>query len=210
MPMYRPMFPKTRSRRRFNCSQHLLLTALFAFFLAGCQTAMSAQSLSSDVTATNAWPLQFKRHGFDAFCYNTQACTVIYSDLDLTPEDKQRPSGAPPAGDYRAKWGKASHIGINNFPGPAVVKWTSADGQAHEARVDIAEIFKDERVLHQVKQADYPEGSFGGSVDIFLEVNDRTLTVFSKAHVPTKTEQVPGNKYSFHRNDLIQAWSKTY
>jgi hypothetical protein len=28
--------------------------------------------------------------------------------------------------------------------------------------------------------------------------------------VPTKTEQVPGNKYSFHRNDLLQAWSKTY
>lgn len=171
---------------------------------------MSAQALPGDVSAANAWPLHFRRHGFDAFCYNTQACTVVYNEMDLTPGNGQRRSGPPPAGDYRARWGRASHIGINNFPGPATVKWISADGQAHQARVEIAEIFQDERVLHHVKQADYPEGSFGGSVDIFLEINDRTLTVFSKAHVPTKTEQVPGNKYSFHRSDLIQAWSRTY
>lgn len=208
--MYSPLSTQTPSRPPARRASTMVLIALSVFFLAGCQTAMSAQMQTNDASATNAWPLHFKRHGFDAFCYNTASCTVIYNQLDLTPEDKQRPSGAPPSGDYRAKWGKASHIGINNFPEPAIVKWTSVDGQSHEASVDIAQIFKDERVLHHVKQEDYPDGSFGGSVDIFLEVNDRTLTVFSKAHVPTKSEQVPGNKYSFHRNDLIEAWSKTY
>ena len=49
-----------------------------------------------------------------------------------------------------------------------------------------------------------------GNPDILLEVNDRTINVYMRAFVPTRELQIPGNKYSRFRDDLILAWSKTY
>ncbi|MDM0052216.1 hypothetical protein [Variovorax sp. J22R115] len=45
---------------------------------------------------------------------------------------------------------------------------------------------------------------------IILEVNDRTINVYMRAHISTKELQVPGNRYSDFRNDLIKAFSQTY
>ncbi len=74
--------------------------------------------------------------------------------------------------------------------------------------VDIASIFRDQRVLHHV-----PNGAVDGDIGdpgIILEVNDRTINVYMKAFVPTRVPQIPGNEYSRFRDDLILAWSKTY
>ena len=49
-----------------------------------------------------------------------------------------------------------------------------------------------------------------GDPDIILEVNDRTINVYMRAFVPTRELQIPGNKYSGFRDDLILAWSRTY
>ncbi len=81
-------------------------------------------------------------------------------------------------------------------------------------KVDIGAIFKGERVLYHVPESEirdgiFPQGLVAGP-SIFLEVNDRTINVYMQALIPTKTEQIPGNKYSDAREDVILAWTRTY
>jgi hypothetical protein len=89
------------------------------------------------------------------------------------------------------------------------------DGVSHEADIDIGAIFKDELVRYSVANDEIPEGAFPGpgpatDPSIFLEVNDRTINVFTRSFIPTKKEQIPGNKYSDSRQDLILVWTRTY
>ncbi|WP_266156470.1 hypothetical protein [Dyella silvatica] len=162
---------------------------------------------------TNAVPLRFMAHNFAAHCYNTQSCSVVYDNHQFTRPYEDNPSGAPDGPDYQRRWGTASYLGVSNFPSPAEVRWTSHDGVAHEAKVDIGDIFKSELIWHGVPKADmadFYEGPVAGVPNVFLEVNDRTINAYMKMLVPTKTEQIPGNKYSYGRNDLFLAWSHTY
>lgn len=168
-----------------------------------------AETMPNQSTSAQ-WPLRFKRHAFDAFCYNTQRCSVLYNGMNVTAMDVDQPSAAPPSTNYRERWPRASVLGIQNFPPPAQVRWTALDGTQHQAQVDIAALFGDELVRHHVSRDDYAEGSFGGSVDIVLEVNDHTLSVFTRAFLATKQEQIPGNPRSHFRNDLIEVWHQDY
>lgn len=161
-------------------------------------------------TASHMFPLRFKTHGFEAYCYNTRECTVVYYDHNFTRPDASALSAPPSSPDYRDHWNPATRSGIGNFPPPAEVRWTSLDGVAHKTAVDIGAIFKDERVLYRVPDSEIPENSWGGDPSIFLEVNDRTINVYMQAFIATKTEQIPGNKDSDFRDDVILAWSHTY
>lgn len=176
---------------------------------------MSTQAATaSSQHAGNSLPLRFKQHSFEAYCYNTQDCSVVYNGDELTRYAAGKASPPPPSTDYRERtWGGAPVIGIRNFPPPAQVSWTSKDGAAHEAAVDIGSIFKDELVLHQVPDGEIPDGTFNGPAgepEIVLEVNDRTISVYMKMFIPTKSAQIAGNPNSFFRDDIVKAWSKTY
>ena len=176
--------------------------------------------MSADATAhiqppapTEAVPLRFKTHNFAAHCYNTEHCSVVYDDYDFTRPYHDTPAPAPQGADYKKHWAKASYLGVHNFPAPAAVRWTSKDGTAHEAQVNIADIFKNELIWHDVAKADmanFYEGPVAGSPDIVLEVNDRTINVYNGMLIPTRSEQIPGNKYSYSRNDLFLVWTQTY
>ena len=167
---------------------------------------------SGEHPATSSmFPLTFVDHAFQVFCYNTIRCRVIYNDYDFSPyKADEQPSPPPSSPNYRDDWPFASNLGIRNFPPPAEVRWISLDGAVHEAKVDIGVIFKDRRVLYRVPDAEIPDRSWGGSPGIFLEVNDRTINVYMKAFIATKTEQIPGNKNSDFRDDVILAWSHSY
>jgi hypothetical protein len=191
--------------------------AIFLLLTTGCQSVMSSPSDKSAEhhAASNVFPLRFKIHAFAAHCYNTIRCRVIYSNFDFGPyKTEEQPSPPPPSPDYRDRWALASYAGIRNFPPPAEVKWTSLDGATHEAKVDIGVIFKNERVLYKVPDSEIPDGMFpqGLIIDpgIILEVNDRTINVYMQALIPTKAEQISGNKYSDVREDVLLAWSHTY
>lgn len=161
--------------------------------------------------SSSMFPLTFADHDFQVFCYNTKRCRVVYNNFNFSPNlAETEPSAPPPSADYRDHWPFASYLGIRNFPPPAEVSWVSLDGAAHEAKVDVAAIFKDERVLHRVPDADIPDHSWGGEPGIFLEVNDRTINVYMKAFIATKTQQIPGNKNSYGRDDVVLAWTQTY
>lgn len=185
---------------------------VFLLLTTGCQSAMSTQPDKPQGDATSSmFPLKFYKHSFDVFCYNTLRCHVIYDNRNLTPyKADERASGPPPSPDYRARWGLAGFGGFRNFPPPAEVTWTSLDGAEHEAKVDIGAIFKDQRVLYRVPDSEIPDKSWGDDPSIHLEINDRTINVFMQAFIATKTEQIPGNKYSYGRTDVILAWTHTY
>src|SRR6185437_2485301 len=170
--------------RRLQASRAAALAALLLSLTTGCQPAMSTQPDKPQGEATSSmFPLKFYKHSFDVFCYNTLRCHVIYDNRNLTPyKADDRPSGPP----------------------------TSPDGTEHEAKVDIGAIFKDQRVLYRVPDSEIPDKSWGDDPSIHLEINDRTINVYMRAYIVTKTEQIPGNPHSYHRTDTILAWTRTY
>lgn len=191
----------------------ILSAATVLLLMTGCHPAMSTQSDNADQHRGEPpmFPLTFVDHDFEVHCYNTLRCRVIYNDSNFSPyKAEKEPSPPPPSADYRDHWRFASNLGIRNFPPPAEVSWTSLDGIEHEAKVDIGAIFKDQRVLYKVPDSEIPDRSWGGEPGIILEVNGRTLSVFMKAFIATKTEQIPGNRDSDFRADVIQAWTHTY
>jgi len=189
--------------------------AVFLCMLTGCQPAMSKPSDPSTAlrpgdVVRNKFPLRFEDHSFEAYCYNTVGCRVSYGNVVFGVEHGDERSPAPRDAGYRRNW-NATVVGLRNFPPPAVVTWKSVDGSPHEASVDIGAIFRDQEILHPVPESEIPEGAgYGISPDIFLEVNDRTISVYMQAMIPTRQLQVPTNKESNFRNDLVLAWSRTY
>ncbi len=191
-----------------------------ALLLAGCQPSMSAPTLPDrdgpqgiDETYTDRaseWPLRFRAHKFRATCYSTYGCRVHYGRYypGDDPEDVLQMSSDEVPGypeNLRASWGP-----IENFPSPAKVTWRSRDGQSHQAEVDIADIFKDQLIRHNLSRG---EISTEGSLplpEIILEVNDRTINVYMRATIFTKQVQIPGNRLSNQRRDLIKVYSRTY
>ncbi len=201
------------STLRSRCSGHAQAAALLLLALAGCQPAMStppSQPAGHLTIVPNEFPLRFKWHNFEAHCYNTIGCSVFYAGIYQVRRQPDELS-APPIAQYKTNWGGAPHVGIDNFPPPAIVKWRSLDGQPHEAEVDIGAIFKNQKILHHVPEADIPEGwAHDLDANIYLEVNDRVINVYMQAHIATKQQQEPGNPYSDYRNELVLAWSHSY
>lgn len=158
-----------------------------------------------------AWPLRFDKHTFSARCLDTVSCDVVYDGVHHG-SDTPTPSAAYYGPDYLKDW-NGGHGGIRNFPPPAKVVWTSKDGVAHEAEIDIGQIFADGLVRHYVPReevADVPNGQISVNPAILLEVNDRTLRVYMKAFVPTRHLQTPGNPLSAVRRDLVLVKTYTY
>jgi len=204
-----------RSGRASQVAGHrtLVLAATIVMVGAGCQSGVTARrgnhlDVGRDSSASNE-PLTFKRHNFGAFCYSTYGCHVTYNGFTHVsePDDVLQPSSTSLGEKYPANL-DASYLSIGNFPEPASVAWKSKDGVEHSAFVDIASIFWDRYVLHHVPKRDV--GGDIGDPGIILEVNDRTINVYMKVFVPTREPQVPGNKHSYFRDDLILAWSKVY
>ena len=71
-------------------------------------------------------------------------------------------------------------------------------------------LFKDQLVRHNVSREQIPEDASIGFTHIVLEVNDRTVNVYTRTMIPTKDAQIPGNRFSYSRNDLIRVYSHTY
>ena len=200
-----------------------ILMAAIGLALAACasstpfakEASMSATAATSSglMMPAKEWPLRFKSHSFSVATYDTYDAKVIYAGLVQVKQDSDdlQPSSAGYGPNYQRGW-SGGHGLIRNFPPPAIVTWRSKDGQAHKAEIDIGEIFKDERILHNVSReemADLPNGEFQGEPSITLEVNDRTIRVWMRAMIFLKKRvEVAGVMRADFQDDLILA--KTY
>jgi hypothetical protein len=155
-------------------------------------------------------PIPFDRHKFGLACYDTYDCNVRYAGRKIGgyPDDVLQPASATVEG-YPNVMGGAYNL--RNFPLPAEVSWRDKDGNPHEAKVDIAAIFKDQVVMHKVPQEQLPP-ILTANIDpeIILEVNDRTINVWMRGRVSTKELQIPGNIHSRFRDDMMLAYTLTY
>ena len=196
-----------------------ILAALVAasLLMTGCQGRAMDRAEAGTGTPSRTdntvadWPLKFVQHNFGVRCYSTYGCRVDYNghrQIDR-PDDELRPS-LENAHPDALKNASASYLGVMNFPEPAKVSWRSRDGEQHEAEVDIGEIFRDGLILHEVPKDDIPEGVSILNPDIILVVNDRTINVYMRARIPTKSLRTLGNPNSDYRKDLLVAWSRTY
>ncbi|TWT19343.1 hypothetical protein FQY83_13385 [Luteimonas marina] len=196
-----------------------IMAAVMAASLAttGCQgMAMTTQDVASQGAArpdntVADWPLKFVQHNFGAFSHSTYGCVVDYNGFRhlSEPDDVLQPAVEDVHPDSRGNM-PSGYIGVMNFPAPARVRWRSKDGSAHEVEVDIAAIFRDQLILHEVPREDVAEGVSILNPDILLEVDDRTINVHMRARIPTKSLRTPGNPHSDFRRDLVLAWSRTY
>ncbi|WP_460830665.1 hypothetical protein [Lysobacter humi (ex Lee et al. 2017)] len=156
------------------------------------------------------WPLKFKFHYFGAHCFDTQACQILYRGFQ-----HGNPSPSPPIASFGRPLDKLLSAGrgpIPNFPPPAQVRWRSRSGTPLEADVDFAQIFEDELIRHRLRKEEMPEATLASdhAPAIILEVNDRTINVYMRAHLSTRELQIPGNRHSDFRDDLIKVFSRTY
>lgn len=195
----------------------LFVIAAFLLATQGCSSAMTAptdhmsSSASSSDDFTNTvkdWPLRFLRHDFTARCFDTQSCNVLYAGM---PHGSDEPTPSWQSTGFRHEdFFQSVHVSIPNFPPPAVLDWVSKDGTSHHATVDMAEIFRDRLIRHNVPKEEIMEGASVDNPTIALEIDDRTVNVYMLAFIPTKHLRDPNNKNSNFRNELIKAYSKTY
>lgn len=201
-------------RRKPTRHAVLPMLAIAAALMTGCPPAMTTQAPKiQPPPETYAVPLRFGSHNFAVHCYNTIGCEVIYDGRYEVEDGPDEVAPPPPPPEERSRAWRSVDIGINNFPPPAEVKWKSLDGVQHQASIDMAAIFKDGLIWHKVPKsdmADFYRGPFAGEPSIILEVDDHTINVYSRAFIPTKTEQVPGNKGSNFRDDLFLVWTHNY
>jgi hypothetical protein len=186
--------------------------------LSGCHPAMtspvshnaSAQAVDHTPSGTVAdWPLRFKRHLFGAVCFDTRGCAILYDGRDHgTAADTPSASSIP--SQRRDALMIARYGDLANFPAPAQLRWRTQDGSELTAEVDLAGIFGDGLIRHNVPREDIAEGVSMGFTHVLIEVNDRTVNVYTRTLIPTKREQVPGNKHSQFRDDLIKVYSRSY
>lgn len=164
------------------------------------------------------WPLRFDRFAFDARCYNTLACSVLFNNHQHSLYVNEA-SGPPYAPDWKKDW----HAGYNmdrdivtqGFPPPVQVKWTALDGVERRTEIDLEAIFPNREILHNVPRDEvwelWPHNKYSRMAEIFLEINDRTINVYMKALVKTrhlkKTDE-PIQRVG--KRELILVWTKTW
>ena len=88
------------------------------------------------------------------------------------------------------------------------------DGVARHVELDLEEVFPDRLILHNAREEDVaPDWGLmigSRSVDILLEVNDRTINLYMRGWVLLKQRRIPDDPGSDSLRDLILAWTKTY
>lgn len=190
------------------------LALLLALSLSGCSSAMTtptAQDAAPDrpYTGTVAdWPLFFPQLFFHGLCYDTQWCSIRYNNFEFGDEEPTPPPPKFPQ-EYEDVLG-ATYGPVPRTAPAAQVSWRSKDGTELHAEVDIADIFKDGLVRHNLHREDIAEGVSIQTTEVVLEVADRTINVYTRTHIPLKTPRIPGNPYSDFANDLIKVYSHTY
>lgn len=192
---------------------------VFAQMISGCHPAMTSPVSHNDAAAMPSgraytgtvadWPLFFKRHLFGAVCFDTRGCKVEYAGIDHG-NAKDTPPATVHTPERYDEIMVASYGDIANFAPPAKLEWRAKNGEALSAEVDFADLFKDQLVRHNVPREQIPDDTSIGFTHIVLEVNDRTVNVYTRTMIPTRDPQIPGNRFSYSRNDLIRVYSHTY
>lgn len=195
------------------------VSPLLLLALQGCAAPMTAPThrpvypppghLPPSLNRAEDGPLRFWQHNFGAYCFSTWGCRIRYGSLlveDHAPTEWMEPIEAA-AGDMRLRM-KGGHLAIKNFAGPVVIDWHDSHHAPLHLEIDLADLFADGLIRHNVGRGDIAEGVSIGDPDIIVEVNDRTVRVYMRAHIPLKRPRDPGNPYSNFVDENVQVFEK--
>lgn len=155
-------------------------------------------------------PLRFWQHNFGAYCFGTWGCRVQYGSMlivDRPPTEWQTPLEEA-EGHMRSRM-QGGHIGLRNFEGPVVLEWLDADRMPHRFELDLAELFADGLIRHQVPRDEIADQVSVGNPDIVIEINGRTVRVYMRAHIPLKKPRDPANRYSDFIDENVLVMERT-
>ena len=150
--------------------------------------------------------ITFSEHNLGSDCFSARKFKVRYGRLRL----EGYPDQLAPAKTKRADISTGGPaLGYPAFVGPLSVEWESADGSHFSETLDLNEIFKGRRVLHEEDPAKIDTvRPLATPPNIIVEVNDKTLTLFMDVDIGLKPVE-PGGMRGYRRNRLI-AFQKTY
>jgi hypothetical protein len=162
------------------------------------------------------WPLRFDRFSFDARCYNTLECSVIFiNQQHISQRNRFSSSGEPRSPDWKDDWTAGFAIMPSDVFSPIIeIWWTAMDGVARSTKLNFEKIFPDRLVLHNAQEHEVKDGwgldDRSRRVEILLEVNDRTINVYMRGLVELKQPRDPAVRNSDSLRDLKLAWTKTF
>lgn len=197
-----------------------LAPSLLLFALQGCAAPMTSPENPAvypppghyppGLNRVKDGPLRFWQHNFGTYCFSTWGCRVQYGSMVLEDRDSaewQEPIESA-VGNMRARM-RGNHLAIRNFAGPVVIDWRDSRGATLHHEIDLHKLFADGLIRHEVPQDDIAEDVSVGDPDIVVEVNDRTVRVHMRAHIPLKLPCEPGNPYSNFVDENVLVYETT-
>lgn len=163
------------------------------------------------------WPLRFDSYSFDARCYNTLRCSIIF-DRQQHSLHVAEPAGQPYAENWKDGWtggfGSTEEFERRGFPSLIDIRWAALDGVERELEIDLEEVFPGHVILHNVPRDEVEEDWAINSrkrADILLEVNNCTVNIYTSARVLTKLLRDRNDPdWKVSRDELVLAWTRTY
>lgn len=185
--------------------------AVGLILIAGLATFLWARNPSAERASNTVadWPLTFTHLQFGGACFDTVTCGIRYNNFEFGLAQPAPPRSRMSPQQYTSIM-TAGYGPVARIAPPAQLNWISKDGSKLEAQANIAEIFKDRLVRHSTPREDIAEGASMGSTDVIVEIEDRTVSVYTRMMIPLKKPLDPANRFSTFRDDLIKVWSKTY
>lgn len=185
-----------------------LAAPLLLVALQGCSTPMNADSaiparypppghLPAGPNRLADGPLRFWEHSMGVYCFNTWGCRVQYGDhlvMDRPFEEWQPPAESYPD-NLRARM-DGDYLGLRNFEGPARLEWRDKAGTPLKHTLDFSAIFADGLLRHRVPREEINQRAEVLWPAIIVEIDDRTVRVHMRAHIPLKAPRIANNPYS--------------
>ncbi|MBB3229150.1 hypothetical protein FHW69_003802, partial [Luteibacter sp. Sphag1AF] len=170
---------------RIRGAIYIAIAALLCLLSGGCHTVLQNLAPSDEIVRhrPNRFPLTFSGHNFSAYCFSAWGCKVIYDHMYVVSGLDHVLSGPLRGPDHIQQLG-AVYTSGDNFPPPVVVTWRSRDGVPHKDSIDLDQIFRDRRIVHDVDEKKISEIAVIANPEILLIVDDRTLSIYMKAFIP--------------------------
>lgn len=141
-------------------------------------------------------PLRFTGHSMGVYCFGTWGCRATYGRHTLIDRAATEWQPAAEQFDRIRQRMSGTYGGLSAFEGPVVLEWLDSERAPRRLVLDLAEVFPDRRIRHAVPDDEIDANAPVGSPDIIIEVEDRTVRVHMRAHIPLKRPRIPGNRYT--------------
>jgi hypothetical protein len=195
---------ETRENEKMDIKYLVMAAAMTV--TSGCHSGIKSWHMKSKIE-NGVLKIPFYDHSFGARCFDTLRCRVLYGNAYIV--NSGSPSGPFTASDRHNLSGGWGNL---DFPSVARVMWTSKDGENHDEKIDLGEIFHS-RVVRYAPDLDVNEVNLRvppSAPDIILVVEDRSIRVYMKAWISLLHPSDPTNELSNVRSDAIVAYSHNF